>query len=72
MTAFAFFANSHVNDSTVPSWLTTEGVDAFFVEVLHLTAAELLRKFGAWKQRLTSDRGKPYASRAMQEGLPNF
>jgi hypothetical protein len=33
----------------VPGWINTEGVNAFFVEVLGLTAAEVCRKFELWE-----------------------
>ncbi|KAF6751974.1 hypothetical protein DFP72DRAFT_1070675 [Ephemerocybe angulata] len=46
--AFYFATRNHSLDTMIPTWMATEGILQFFVEVLGISGAELSKQFDAW------------------------
>ncbi|KIM39046.1 hypothetical protein M413DRAFT_67836 [Hebeloma cylindrosporum] len=47
-TAFTFVTRGHINDSTTPSFIDSDGALSFFTEVLNLDPNEVAGKFELW------------------------
>jgi len=46
--AFTFVTRGHINDSTTPSFIDSDGALSFFTEVLDLDPSKVAGKFELW------------------------
>lgn len=45
---FAFFTRGHLDDTAIPEWVATPGVEKFFIDVLKMDPNDLVRAFEHW------------------------
>ena len=57
-----FMTRGHVDDQVVPGWYATSGTSHFFMDVLHLSAWDVLRMFEQWACAKSSSKFTPLSS----------
>ena len=45
---FAFFTRGHFDDTAMPEWIATPGIEKFMIDVLHMDPNDLVRAFEHW------------------------
>ena len=45
---FAFFTRGHLDDTSIPEWIATAGIEKFLVDVLKMHPDDIVRAFEHW------------------------
>jgi hypothetical protein len=45
---FAFFTRGHLDDTAIPEWIATPGVERFLVDILKIQPDDIVRAFEHW------------------------